>query len=54
MAAIFRASRILYLDEALYIHRINNIDSAMNQKYKPKLESSLQIQITEKKKIRNI
>lgn len=51
MAAIFRASKIFYLDESLYIHRINNIDSAMNQKYKPKLESSLQTQIAEKKKI---
>ena len=51
MAAIFRATRIFYLDEALYIHRINNTDSAMNQKYKPKLEPSLQLQIAEKKRI---
>jgi len=51
MKAFFLAHKILYLDEALYIHRINNSDSAMNKRYKANLELSLQLQITEKQKL---
>ena len=51
MEAIFKAHRLFYLDEALYIHRIDNADSAMNQRYKPQLEQSLQLQVAEKKRI---
>lgn len=51
MRAFFLAHKVLYLDEALYIHRINNSDSAMNKRYKAQLEQSLQLQIAEKKRI---
>ena len=39
--AICHASRIMVTDDILYIHRLDNPNSAMTMKYKPKLKDSL-------------
>lgn len=50
MNAILKASRVYYIPTSLYIHRINE-DSVMSMKFKPNLETSLNLQILEKQKL---
>lgn len=52
-ACVLKANSVIMLPQALYLYRINNISSVMKQAYKPYLESCLQLQISEKKKLIN-
>lgn len=48
---IMSARKIIYVPECLYYYRVNNMNSAMKKKYNPWMESSLQLQIADKKKV---
>lgn len=48
---MMNARNIIYVPECLYYYRVNNMNSAMKKKYNPWMESSLQLQIADKKKV---
>ena len=48
---IMSARNIIYVPECLYYYRVNNMNSAMRIKHKPWMESSLALQIADKKTV---
>ena len=52
-AALMQCKRIILIPKPLYHYRVNNTQSIMKQRYNPNMETGLQLQIAEKKRIIN-